>query len=137
MSDFSRELTDLEGRLQRVRAAAGDAQIAAEVAVDLEVAYEELRVADEELRAQQEEVARLLERDNLLRWQHERMLTMLPVPAVLTDGSGVIQSVNAAAAAPRPAACSNARRLIGTVPTPPYLDAIAASQLPNRSQRAL
>jgi PAS domain S-box-containing protein len=70
-----------------------------EVVADLETAYEELRVADEEVRAQQEHIARLLERHNLLHWQHERMLAMLPVPALVTDSDGLIRSVNAAAAA--------------------------------------
>jgi PAS domain S-box-containing protein len=73
--------------------------LSAELVADLETAYEELRVADEEVRSQQEQIARLLERQNTLHWQHERMLSMLPVPALVTDSEGVIRSVNAAAAA--------------------------------------
>jgi PAS domain-containing protein len=65
---------------------------------DLETAYEELRTADEEVRAQREEIERLLEQHAVLRWQQERMLSILPVAVVVTDPAGVIRSVNAAAA---------------------------------------
>lgn len=65
---------------------------------DLETAYEELRVADEEVRAQQDHIAQLTERENLVRWQQERMLAVLPVPVLTTDRVGVVRSVNAAAA---------------------------------------
>ncbi|MDN4162893.1 GAF and ANTAR domain-containing protein [Nocardioides abyssi] len=65
---------------------------------ELETAYEELRVADEEVRAQQEHIVQLLERSDVLRWQHERMLAVLPVPVLTTDRVGVVRAVNAAAA---------------------------------------
>jgi GAF domain-containing protein len=70
----------------------------AELVADFETAYEELRIADEEVRSQQEQIARLLERQNVLHWQHERMLSMLPVPALVTNSDGIIRTVNAAAA---------------------------------------
>lgn len=85
-------LTDL--REQSERGATVDAALWAE----LEVAHEELRVADDELRAQQEEIARLFEGHELVRRQHERTLAMLPVPALVTDGAGLVRSVNAALA---------------------------------------
>jgi PAS domain S-box-containing protein len=69
-----------------------------EAMASLEMAYEELRVADEEVRAQYEQIGRLLQSQHVLHWQHERMLAMLPVPALVTDVNGLIRSVNAAAA---------------------------------------
>jgi PAS domain S-box-containing protein len=66
---------------------------------DLETAEEELRVADEEVRAQQEQLSRLMEDRRLLRWQHERVLSALPVAVVTTDAEGRMESVNAAFAA--------------------------------------
>ncbi len=62
----------------------------------LETAYEELRVAEEEVRAQQEHIAHLVEGQQLMRWQHERMLATLPVPVLTTDQYGTVRSVNAA-----------------------------------------
>lgn len=66
---------------------------------DLETAYEELRVADEQVRVQRDQITQLLERQHLLRWQHERMTAMLPVPVLMSDTAGIIRSVNASAAA--------------------------------------
>ena len=66
---------------------------------ELKAAYEELRVADELVRAQQDQITQLLEGQHLLRWQHERMTAVLPVPVLMTDSAGVIRSVNASAAA--------------------------------------
>ncbi|KAE8765297.1 ANTAR domain-containing protein [Georgenia thermotolerans] len=65
----------------------------------LESAQEELRAADEEVRAQQAELARLAESHRMGRWQHERLLAVLPAAIVTTDATGVLRSVNAAAAA--------------------------------------
>ena len=64
---------------------------------DLETAYEELRVADEEVRAQQDQIATLLEGRQLLLWQQERALSLLPVPCFITDREGLVSFVNAAA----------------------------------------
>jgi PAS domain-containing protein len=61
-------------------------------------AFEELTLAEEELRAQQEN---LLETRNLLEIQRNRYLTLFdhaPDPYVVTDGAGVIEEANAAAA---------------------------------------
>ncbi len=67
--------------------------------LQLEAAHEELRVADEELRVQQDEIEGLVASEHLREWQHERLLAALPSPAVLTDVDGVMQSINASAAA--------------------------------------
>lgn len=64
----------------------------------LETANEELRVAGEEVRAQQEHIAHLVEAQQQLRSQHERMLAILPVPVLTTDQYGTVRSVNAAGA---------------------------------------
>jgi PAS domain-containing protein len=108
---FLERLDTLRARLERLRAqdvAPGDrvdqvdqdlAGQSLEMMADLDTAYEELRVADEEVRTQQDQIARLLESHQQLHWQHERMLAMLPVPALITDSDGLIRSVNAAAAA--------------------------------------
>src|SRR5215207_5928318 len=65
---------------------------------DLQDAYEELRVADEEIRSQHDQIAHLLQHRHLAKWQHERMLAVLPVPVLTTDLQGAIRSVNAAGA---------------------------------------
>ena len=75
--------SQLEILRQRVRAAHGSPGASLEVVQDLETAYEELVVAEEEVRAQQEQIGRLLDDHRLLRWQHERMLSLLPVPCSL------------------------------------------------------
>src|SRR4051794_4083530 len=98
--DFPAQLEQLRRRLVTMRAEDQEMHHPpADVVADLETAYEELRVADEEVRSQQEEIARLLERQNMLRWQQERMLALMPVPTLVTDRNGIIRSVNAAAAA--------------------------------------
>lgn len=55
-------------------------------------------MADEEVRTQQEQIARLLRRNSLLQWQHERLMSSLPVPAFTTDSFGTFESVNSALA---------------------------------------
>lgn len=65
---------------------------------DLQDAYEELRVADEEIRTQHDQISHLVEGRQLDKWQHERMLAVLPVPVLTTDQHGTIRSVNAAGA---------------------------------------
>src|SRR4051794_38955624 len=96
---FPDEVPALPRRLARLRAAVGDSPEAETVLAELETAYEELRVADEEVQTQQEEIRRLAESQQLLRWQHQRMLEMLPVPVITTDLSAMVRSANAAAAA--------------------------------------
>lgn len=98
--DFGQWLEELSTRLRELHALDDEAPDSSpEVVADLETAYEELRVADEEVRAQQDQISSLLDSHRLLRWQHERMLAMLPVPALVTDSEGLIRSVNAAVAA--------------------------------------
>ena len=61
-------------------------------------AFEELTVAEEELRAQQET---LLETHNLLEIQRNRYRTLFdhaPDPYLVTDGAGIVEEANAAAA---------------------------------------
>ena len=88
---------DLEALRRRVSAAsaAADRDVLVQ---DLEAAYEELRAADEEVRAQNETIERLASSRKGLRLQQERVLAVLPVPVILTDGHGAIRTVNAAAA---------------------------------------
>jgi GAF domain-containing protein len=96
---FAGDLTRLGERL----AAFGDTEPASldasELHVELATAYEELQVAGEELRAQQDELAQLAHIRRMGRWQHERLLALLPVPVLVTDRRGIITSANTAAAA--------------------------------------
>ncbi len=88
-------VAELQASLQKLQH--DDASPEAEELLDvLETAYEELRVAEEEVRAQQEHIAHLVEGQQLMRWQHERMLAILPVPVLTTDQYGTVRSVNAA-----------------------------------------
>jgi PAS domain S-box-containing protein len=96
---FHEQLDELYARMRQLREAEANAQASLHLVADLETAYEELRVADEEVRTQQEEIAKLRERHDALHWHHDRMLAILPVPALVTDAVGVIRSANAAAAA--------------------------------------
>jgi len=66
---------------------------------DLLSVHEELGLVNEELRAQQEELERLVQTQQTMRWQHERLIAALPAAVIVTDADGVITSVNAAAAA--------------------------------------
>jgi PAS domain-containing protein len=104
---FVQHLDALRARLSRLRGDDTDGDVeppdldpdaSLEVIANLDTAYEELRVADEEVRTQQDQISRLLESQQLLNWQHERMLEMLPVPALVTDADGLIRTVNSAAA---------------------------------------
>jgi PAS domain-containing protein len=100
MPEFAQNMERLRGRLTQMRAL--DLEVSdspVEVVGDLETAYEELRVADEEVRVQRDQIGRLLDRNHVLHWQHERMLALLPVAAFVTDGHGMIRHANAAAAA--------------------------------------
>jgi GAF domain-containing protein len=88
-------VAELQASLQKLQHD-HDSPEAEELLDVLETAYEELRVADEEVRAQQEHIAHLVEGQQLMRWQHERMLAILPVPVLTTDQYGTVRSVNAA-----------------------------------------
>jgi PAS domain-containing protein len=101
--DFDDQMDSLRRRIDALRDEPADRSQSrtsgdVELVTDLEVAYEELRVADEELRTQHDEIAQLLRGHDLIRRQHERTLAALPVPAIITDGDGVMRAVNAAAA---------------------------------------
>ncbi|NUR08314.1 MAG: ANTAR domain-containing protein [Nocardioidaceae bacterium] len=95
----SPQLEDLRRRISAARTRGHATVETALLLQDLETAHEELRVADEEVRAQQEHIEALLSNHRLLRWQHERVLSALPVAMVATDLSGQIRTSNAAAAA--------------------------------------
>lgn len=97
---FPEGLEPMRGGLDAFAAAADPASAVSVLVAELETAYEALRVADEEVRSQQDHIAELLDRENLLRGQHERMLAVLPVPVLTTDRLGVVRAVNAAAAGP-------------------------------------
>jgi PAS domain-containing protein len=96
---FSAQIVDLQRRLARAREGGGEAVELEILMQDLETAVEELRVADDEVRTQQQEVTRLLEDQELMRWRHERMLSVLPIPVLTTDYSGRLKSLNAACSA--------------------------------------
>ena len=55
-------------------------------------------MTEDELREQRDRIAELVEGQHLLRWQRERMTAVLPVPVLMTDHEGIVQTVNAAAA---------------------------------------
>src|SRR6476620_6562247 len=108
-ASFASELTALRERVAQARASAVSRSDLLLVE-DLATAYEELRVADAELRAQQEHIVGLLrDRQDVTR-QQERAAALVPVPVVSTDLSGVVRTVNAAAAMLFGAAAS---RLVG------------------------
>ncbi|NYD40998.1 ANTAR domain-containing protein [Nocardioides panaciterrulae] len=93
---FASELSALRRRVDEARlAGAGDSRLLVE---DLDTAYEELRVADADLRAQQEHIVGLLRDQRAVALQHERTISLVPVPVVSTDRFGVIRAVNSAAA---------------------------------------
>jgi PAS domain-containing protein len=94
---FGAQLDALEEQIEAVRGALQRADPDV-LLTELEAANEELRVADEEIRAQRVEVARLLDSHRTGRWQHERLLQVLPVAIVVSDANGLIRSCNAAAA---------------------------------------
>lgn len=95
---FAGDLARLGERLAAVAETGEASPDAGELHVELATAYEELQVAGEELRAQQDELAQLAHARRLARWQHERLLALLPVPVLVTDTRGLIISVNASAA---------------------------------------
>jgi PAS domain S-box-containing protein len=101
-ASFERELAVLSARIDRLGDGGpgrdGDAELRLQYLADLQTAHEELRVADEEVRAQQEELQRLVTSQQSTRWQYERLIALLPVASVVTDGQGLITVVNAAAA---------------------------------------
>lgn len=94
MNEFASDIEELRRRLQT---AANDSD-SDTLLQGLETAYEELRTADEEVRSQQDQIASLIEGYDALRLQYERMLSLLPVPVLLTDERGLIKVANAAAA---------------------------------------
>jgi GAF domain-containing protein len=99
-SSFEDQLKALETRIDELRDARpstdGDDDV---LLTELESAQEELRVADEEVRAQQEELDRLIQNLRTERWMHERMIAVLPVAVLVTNGDGLVQMANASAAA--------------------------------------
>lgn len=69
------------------------------VLLGMETANEELRTAEEEIQTQRRQLDDLVRAHLNRKWQHERLLGMVPTPVVVTDPNGTIRSVNAAAAA--------------------------------------
>ncbi len=64
---------------------------------EIDIAHEELRVAEEALRAQQRRLDDLLaERSDVRAWRRG-LISTLPVPALITDLTGVVLEVNAVA----------------------------------------
>jgi PAS domain S-box-containing protein len=85
-------------RTRETSSYAGDRQTGRERHDQLLAAFQELTVAEEVLRAQQE---MLLETHTLLEIQRNRYRTLFdhaPDPYLVTDGSGIIEEANAAAA---------------------------------------
>lgn len=97
MVGFDQELNLLMGAIDAARS--GDGSADGDVLLQhLQTAEEELRVADAEVRRQQDQVSRLVRSQQARRWQHERLLAVLPSPIVVTNDVGAIKSVNSAAA---------------------------------------
>lgn len=94
--DLAPEIAQFRARLDRLRR--DPARPTETLWAELETAHEELRVAEEELRVQQEELDQLTDVYRTERWLHERLIAILPAAVVVTDGQGIIRTVNAAAA---------------------------------------
>jgi PAS domain S-box-containing protein len=102
-SESKRDIDDFAAAVDVARARemgsyAGESHSSRERHDRLLAAFEELTVAEEELRAQQE---MLLETHHLLEIQRNRYRTLFdqaPDPYLVTDGFGVIEEANAAAA---------------------------------------
>ncbi|MGH1565328.1 ANTAR domain-containing protein [Mumia sp. DW29H23] len=82
---------------RRIDDAQRDAAPADELYAALESAYERLRVAGDEARAQADLITELSAGRRRIELQLERTLAIVPVPAIVTDGHGLIRSANAAA----------------------------------------
>jgi PAS domain-containing protein len=97
-SDLTEGLAALRDRIDEL--STEQAEVDPDVLLaELEAAHEELRVADEEVRAQQSELEHVLRAHQTGRAAHERLIAVLPAAVVVTDAYGVVQTVNAAAAA--------------------------------------
>jgi PAS domain S-box-containing protein len=95
---LGQEIEAFRQRLDQLRAQGDEALDRQALLAELETAHEELRVADEEVRTQQEELDHLADLHRSERWLHDRLISMLPAAVLVTDGQGVICTVNAAAA---------------------------------------
>lgn len=96
--DLGAEVTRFRAQIDRLRSDHPGSLQSEELFAELETAHEELLVAEEELRTQQEELERLVRLHRTERWLRDRVVAMLPVAVLVSDGSGVIQTANAAAA---------------------------------------
>jgi PAS domain-containing protein len=97
---LAEEIGEFRGRLEELRSRHEGRPVDADTLLaELETAHEELRVAEEEVRAQQEELDEVAQLQRAERWLHERLISMLPAAVLVTDGQGVVQTLNAAAAA--------------------------------------
>ncbi len=70
----------------------------ATLAEELESSAAELRVLDDELRVQRARIAELVALRASIEEQRRWLTALLPVPVVVTDGTGVVRSANGAAA---------------------------------------
>lgn len=95
----SSELSRLRRRVALLAAHPEAPGVVGELVRELETAWERLRGVNQEVRAQRDEIRRLVRAQEGLQRQHERILALLPVPVLSTDGAGRIRSANAAAAA--------------------------------------
>jgi PAS domain-containing protein len=96
--EFAREVVELGKRISEMRDLEQQSQEGEALLLELTSAHEELRVAEEALRAQEEELNRVTHHQRLSRWQHDRLLALLPAPVLVTDPQGLVISANAAAA---------------------------------------
>lgn len=97
--DLAEEIAEFRSRLTQLRSHREGRPAEAETLLaELETAHEELRVAEEEVRAQQEELDNVVQLQRAERWLHERLISMLPAAVLVTDGQGLVHTVNAAAA---------------------------------------
>lgn len=98
-AEFERRLDELRGRLDGLRkdlAAPSDDERES-LLLELESAHEELCVADEEIRIQQDELDLLAQQQRISRWQHERLVALLPTALLVTDTTGNILAANPSA----------------------------------------
>jgi PAS domain S-box-containing protein len=94
---FGDQIAALEREIVRLRDEPELEEHASVLLQQVETAYEELRVAQEEVRTQHEEMERLLHVQRSQRWSFERVVALVPVAVVLTDGDGIVRMANAAA----------------------------------------
>jgi PAS domain-containing protein len=97
VGEWADDLAAARRRVEGFRASASP-PAADDLLAELETAYEELRVAEEEVRVQEAELERLIRSQHTARTAHDRLISVLPAPVLVTDAHGIVHTANAAAA---------------------------------------